>query len=197
MREAGRQPSQRNRRIDPAPELIAVQSRPATADNHFVLPPSRQILASVYLLAAGLTGAIVGYMVSRIEANFQISALTREHSRDGLPIIPIHNDQMDPAIAPQAPSVVNNVNAGAESAAQLRSTAALSPRVPAPPADPAPPPLPPPVDDLERAARRLDERAHTADRLGDPELADMWRKEAAKLRAVLADRRNQSSVDGD
>ncbi len=45
-----------------------------------------------------------------------------------------------------------------------------------------------PIDDLERAARRLDDRARSADRLGDPKLADLWRAEAEKLRATSRSR---------
>lgn len=54
-------------------------------------------------------------------------------------------------------------------------------------------PVEPDVDDLEHAARRLDERASRADRLGDPELADLWRSEAARLRQSLRERHDGPS----
>lgn len=40
-----------------------------------------------------------------------------------------------------------------------------------------------PEADLQVAIHRLEQRARRADRLGDPELAAMWRAEAQRLRA--------------
>lgn len=127
-------------------------------------------MGTVYLVAAGLTGAIVGYTIARFESRFETRHVESSHSA---------NVSIDPAFEPTVLPIerietvppARVVSTGIE-----KQTVANSK------------PDRPPVDDLELAARRFEQRARTADRLGDPKLAELWRNEAAKLREAANER---------
>lgn len=178
--------------------MIALQSRERPADNPFVLPPSRQLLAHTYLLAAGLTGAIVGYTISRIEARFEIGAITKSVQREVAPPAIAVIDTKNHVVTKLAAPPIDN------STIPVIEPQQPTPAIVAIPVTPVSTPTPPqvslpgtsqPTDDLELAARRIDERARTADRLGDPKLADLWKAEAARLRSTIAARIAQTNDD--